>query len=230
MMLFSIPLHGQWEELSVPSSLKEIVIAGDRLIGRTAWELFISPNRGTLAWDTLQTDYYKGGIHDLDMDGELLYISTSSGIMASEDYGQSFSYPFSWPWDDSRSIDVVDGYGWLAIDKWGSRSGPNRKTPQTFWTLRRGEGIPWSAMSMSRAVADPISPARVAYVSGISAFVTRDSGNTWVPSRRVVQALEYKEKTYAFSETHYSHDEGYTWEELNISGRIFRYNPVRKNY
>lgn len=215
---------GQWTEINAPSAIIEIEQSGNQLFARTSDYLFHSSNQGQ-TWDTVQIGLQTGFINDLSIDDDTLYLACRRGVVYSIDGGNSFNWQLEWPWDASLSVDVHAGYGWLAITSWGDSSGPNKKEPNTGWRLSRGSGINWGDMSMNHAVADPIASSRVAYLSGVSSYMTSDSGLTWQASPRVLDAVEFNGQTYAFSQDQYSSDLGNSWQTLQLTGRAFMTNP-----
>ena len=102
--------------------------------------------------------------------------------------GESFTWSFFWRWDVTRDVDFQDGYGWLVVSSWGSKSGPNRKSPKGAWGLRRGD-IPRSNWSMYWVIVDPLDPFNVAYAGGPYSprhFRTLDGGENWEQTKNRV--------------------------------------------
>lgn len=208
----------EWELVSSPGDVEELVVLDDLVFARTDEAIVKSEDLGG-TWEVVPIDLDTGLLHAIDVDSGKLYVASQTGVIVSEDFGESFSWSFYWTWDDSRDVDFQNGYGWLAVDMWGSRSGPNRKTPGGGWELRRGD-IPWSEMSMSWVVVDPLDPENIAYTSGIGSYRTLDGGDHWLPCRRVVFSTVLDGISVAFGKDEYSQDRGETWQLLDLGTSI----------
>jgi hypothetical protein len=216
-----------WQESSVPVISGEIVkevkaVNGAlfvRSYGATTPKLYKSSDLGT-GWQAVNiTQNIGGSLYGMDADEGKLYIATRNGILVSGDQGASFTWSLSWTWDGSTSVDMQNGYGWASIASWGSLSGPIRKTPQSSsWTLCRGD-IPWSAMSASSAVADPLDPYNIAYIRNAGGgYRTVDSGLHWtVFPYAVIYTANINGKSVIYTQTAYSDNHGDTWNSLGVT-------------
>lgn len=226
LLQFPFTTQGQWQEVIIPMGIEKIQSIEDRIYAQARNDIFFSEDQGQ-NWSALDIGYTTIVIYDMTIDGKNIYLATSNGLLVSEDEGESFQWAYSWFWDSTKGVDVENGYGWSAISKWGDRSGPNRKTPGSEWKLQRGDGIPWSHMSMEGAFADPISPGRTAYFNSTegNAYVTRDSGENWSSCPYIIESLEIDGVSYAFSQSYYSTNTGLTWNPLALSAKAIIKNP-----
>lgn len=205
-----------WKEIPSPGNVEEIVALDGFVFARTAEAVFRSQDCGN-SWEPLPIGLNTGPLHAMDADSPALYLGSQKGVVISTDFGNSFSWSLPWGWDDARDVDFNGGYGWAAIDMWGSRSGPNYKATEGNWELRRGN-IPWGSMSMTWVVADPLTPDEIAYVAGIGKFRTLDGGKIWTPIKnRVLFTTILGGKRIAFGSNEFSEDHGTTWQSLGIT-------------
>lgn len=226
MILLFIPVYRvfgesiDWVEVPSPGVSKEIAVMNGMLFALTDNNLFKSSDMGE-TWQGVPIGFYTGMLHALDVDSGKLYVASANGVAFSTDAGNSFKWSFQWGWDDSMDIDFQDDYGWLAIDMWGSKSGPNFKAPGKKWQLKCGN-ISWSCISMDNVVIDPLMPNNAAYISGICNYRTNDGGNIWLDCKyRVLFATVIDGTVYIFSSQHFSRDRGDTWEPLGMSANAF---------
>lgn len=215
-----------WVEVTAPDGVEELAVLGDTLLARSDDLLFKSEDWGA-TWHPVTIDLATGVLHALSVDMGIVYVASNRGVVISEDL-ESFEWSFYWTWDDSRDVDVQDGCGWLAVDMWGSRSGPNRKLPENaYWELRRGVGIPWSAMSMSWVAVDRLDPCNVAYIGGIGKFRTLDGGENWLPlANRVIYSTVLDGTSVAFGTHEFTDDRGETWQSTGISANALVKDPA----
>lgn len=161
-------------------------------------------------------------IHRIDTDNNNLYLATSTGVLISSDAGSTFSWSFYWGYDASLDVQFNSDVGWVAVENWGGRSGPNRKLPEGNWELRRGD-IPWPMMSMYWVAVDPLDPANIAYIGGVNngRFRTLDAGVTWEQMSGLFSPVIHTDIVggipWAFGNYQYSTDSGVTWGNLGIS-------------
>lgn len=209
----------EWQLVSSPDYVEELVVLDDLVFARTGEAIFKSGDLGE-TWEALPIGLDTGLLHAIDVDSGKLYVASQYGVIVSEDFGESFSWLFHWTWDDSRDVDFKNGYGWLAVDMWGSLSGPIKKTPEGgVWELRRGD-IPWPEMSMTWVVVDPLDPENVAYIGGVGSYRTLDGGDHWLTCPRVIFSSVLDGISVAFGKNEYSQDQGETWQQLDLGTGI----------
>lgn len=216
----------EWEQVASPGDVKELVVLDDHVFARTDSILFSTRDCATRWYTpTINVSSLPSRLYALDADLGTLYVATNRGVLMSEDLGENFAWSFYWTWDGTRDVDFQDGYGWNVVQNWGSRSGPNRKTPEGYWELRRGN-IPWSRMSLYWVAVDPLDPINVAYVGhdggpyGSWRFRTLDGGETWTSfGDRLILNAVLDSKPTAISYERFTQDRGETWQPLGIRAR-----------
>lgn len=208
----------EWELVPSPGYIEELTALDDIFFTRTEEAIFKSGDLGG-TWEALPIGLDTGPLHAIEVDSGKLYAASKYGVIVSEDSGESFSWLFDWTWDDSRDVDFQNDYGWLAVDMWGSRSGPNRKIPEGSWECRRGN-IPWDDMSMTWVVVDPLDPGNIAYVGG-TGYRTLDGGDNWLPCPQVIFCTVLDGIPIAFGRDEYSQDRGETWQSLGLGMGIY---------
>ncbi|MBI2100081.1 MAG: hypothetical protein HYT48_01940 [Candidatus Vogelbacteria bacterium] len=146
------------------------------------------------------------------VDGDHLYIATTSGLLVSADEGRTFQWSFRWGWDPTISVSFAQGYGWITVGSWGSLSGVLRQLPNGLWS--QDHNPPWSGWG--KVFADYDDPANTAYVS--SGYRTRDAGQTWSKRSPNDESTIFTGKlggqAIVCSTESYSLDHGDTWQPL----------------
>lgn len=223
-----------WAAIPLPvTDVVELVGSGDFLFARSAKAVFRSAEAGE-NWQTVigvtsgADPFYLGGFLAMDEDLGNLYLATGSGLLVSDDDGESFEWSFPWDWDPMTAVDFVNGVGWLTIMNWGSESGLQRKLPNGAWERL----VAWS---FSRVIADTIQPATVAYTTAISLgnSVTRDGGKHWettpaaVTFNAVIDATSFAFGKPSLPNGHsrFSQDAGQTWQDLGLAASTFAQDP-----
>jgi len=233
-----------WEELSVPTiegdyssgPLPKIAAIDGRIMLLIESVLLRSDDFGQ-SWHVLD-DYILpkppfdslNYLSTLDVDGDNFYVLSRNALYMSEDYGDSFEWLFGWKWDPITDVDFQDGYGWLTIANWGSRSGPNRLTSNGSWEVVEA-GISHHHSNMGLVVIDTLQPDKIVYVAGSSStyvrypnrYRTLNGGELWEPIEHVVSfATQLNGTSLILGRTHYSTDHGTTWA-LHGAGEIKPY-------
>lgn len=212
------PLRVVWEETEAPSDqIQELACGGGYLFARTLDDLWrLNPN--TAQRDQLDP-VYVGKIYTIDIDDSVLYVGGAKGVSSSTDWGSSFSPEYVWGWDPTIDIDCHNGYCWSLITKWGSWSGPIRKTPDGQWTWK-GHGISWPSIGLLyRIVIDTVDPTNIAYTSS---YRTTDGGENWIAWSSWAAFTKNDDGTPAlYNYEQYSSDHGESWQPLGMYATAF---------
>ncbi|MDD5294393.1 MAG: T9SS type A sorting domain-containing protein [Patescibacteria group bacterium] len=209
----------EWERVVIAPEIGEIqdlVGTDEALFAITHEALYKSLDAGNTWENTTPSTYleYKGrgkqgGFYSLDLDGKILYVGTKPGLMVSRDY-VDFAWEFEWGWDPVCDVDVEQGYGYMAISRYGSSSGIFIKTPGSGWMYNKGS-------SATMVIADPLQPDKVAYahMGDFKYYRTRDGGQQWtaltdLPATMVNVAVINNISCVVASDG-YSFDSGDTW-------------------
>jgi hypothetical protein len=230
----SPPLAQAWEQVTSPGDVLEFAVLDQYVFARTANTLYRSEDRGS-SWVTLTIRLNTGALNAMDADVGKLYVATRNGVVVSVDYGDTFAWSFYWTWDATMDVDFHNDYGWLVVRQWGSKSGPNRKTPEGQWELRLGD-LDRSRKSLFWVVVDPTDPLNVAYVGhdggpyGPWRYRTLDGGEHWVQChRRVLFATELNDEPIAIADQSFSIDRGATWQSLGIQAKaVLKYEASER--
>lgn len=220
-----------WETLVAPGNIRKFRTLGNSIfamvepVAGSVVTIYRSDDLGS-TWQAvnLGTDTTYGC--DIDCDQNNFYVACTGGVKVSGDLGNSFSWDFSWSWDPVESVCVEDGYGWIAIRNWGTRSGPNRKIPGTPWSLALGD-IPWSDKSTDLILADPQNPGEIAYSSGgyyhDKYYRTTNAGIHWQEiTKKVDGVIVIDGKSVVLSNGFYSDDQGDSWKPSGAGGTVIR--------
>lgn len=227
-----------WAAIPLPvTNVVELVSSGDFLFARSTRAVFRSADAGenwqTVIGVTSGTDpFYLGGFLAMDEDLGNLYLATASGLLLSDDDGESFGWSFPWDWDPTTDVDFVNGVGWITISSWGiTQSGIQRKLPNGIWE-RKVPGS-YSRSAVGRVVADTIQPATVMYATTSGNSVTRDGGSQWeatpaaVTFNAVIDAISiaFGKPSLPNGHSRFSQDAGQTWQDLGLAASTFAQDP-----
>lgn len=220
------PTGLNWEELSLPSSIKKVVCYENTAYAMGDNTLFISADNGSV-WQPTPLGLGEVRLTALDVDNGSIWVgyivgSYNYGVAVSSDGGATFIQSL-WAPDRCVGLDFENGYGWAAIASWGIKSGALQKSPDADW-VRHG----YFSYGMVDVVTDSLDPANCAYIflgqaggyGGTLSWSTSDSGATWKDIKpRVIGSSVLNGVSTIYTFKQYSQNAGKTWRPLGVSAQ-----------
>jgi hypothetical protein len=159
-------------------------------------------------WQIIPIDLVTDELNFIDIDQEKIYIACQDGIAVSENLEGNFSWSFHWTWDGCSEVKMQNGYGWCVVPNYGSRSGINKKMPDSNWELVSAAKSVGVNTNKSIGI-DPNDP-NVVFVYN---KLTTDGGVSWLSTEESIKLYTiWDNKLTAFGVFQYTNDQAKTWQ------------------